>query len=206
MEKSQGNSRTGLGNLGTLVRLAVLIAILLVLEFTNIGYIKTPGLEFTIMQVPVIIGAIVMGPTAGAILGGVFGLTSFWQCFGKSAFGVVLMGVNPFSTFLVCVPTRILMGLCCGLLFRGLLRVDRTKGKMLSFGLSSLMGALLNTLFFVGALMLFFANSDFILGLRNGAAVLPFAVAFIGIQGLLEALICCVAGAAISRALYTSYN
>ena len=62
------------------------------------------------MLVPVIVGAIVMGPAAGALLGGVFGLISFWECFGKSAFGVVLMGINPFLTFLVCVPTRILAG------------------------------------------------------------------------------------------------
>lgn len=60
-----------------LVQLAVLVAILLLLEFTGIGMIKTPFLEFTVMQIPVIIGAIVLGPAAGAALGGVFGLLSF---------------------------------------------------------------------------------------------------------------------------------
>ena len=52
---------SGKSNVSYMVRLAVLVAILILLEVTGLGLIKTPGLEFTIMQVPVIIGAIVMG-------------------------------------------------------------------------------------------------------------------------------------------------
>ena len=110
-----------------MVQLSVLIAILLLLELTGLGMIKTAGLEITIMLVPVIVGAIVMGPAAGALLGGVFGLISFWECFGKSSFGVVLMGINPFLTYLVCVPTRILAGWICGLVFKGLSQLEQEK-------------------------------------------------------------------------------
>lgn len=201
---SKGRSRY---DVRYMVRLAVLVAILLFLEATGLGMIKTPGLEFTIMQVPVLIGAIVMGPAAGAALGGVFGLISFWECFGRSAFGVVLLGVNPLFTFLVCVPTRLLMGLLCGLIFKGLHRID--KSKLWSFGAASLCGALLNTALFMGALVLFFYNTDFIQGFVSGFGVAnPFAfiLAFVGVQGLLEAIICTVAGAAVAKALYKSMN
>ena len=51
-----------------MVQLSVLIAIMLLLELTGLGMIKTAGLEITIMLVPVIVGAIVMGPAAGALL------------------------------------------------------------------------------------------------------------------------------------------
>ena len=51
-----------------MVRLSVLVAIMLLLELTGLGMIKTAGLEITIMLVPVIVGAIVMGPAAGALL------------------------------------------------------------------------------------------------------------------------------------------
>lgn len=198
---------SGRTNVRYMVQLAVLIAILLVLEMTGLGMIKTPGLEFTIMQVPVIIAAIVMGPTAGAILGGTFGLISFWECFGKSAFGATLLAINPFYTFLVCVPTRILMGLCCGLIFKALHKLDRTPKKLFSFAAASLSGALLNTIFFMGALVLCFYNTDFIQGFAAGLPnALAFIVAFVGIQGLLEALICALAGTAISRAVYHSLN
>lgn len=190
-----------------MVQLAALAAILLLLEITGLGLIKTPGLEFTIMQVPVIIGAIVMGPMAGGILGGVFGLISFWECFGKSAFGVMLMSINPIGTFLTCVPTRILMGLFCGLIFRALYHVDKTK--LFSFGIASLLGALLNTVFFMSTLTAFFYNTEYIQGFVQyfgSANPFTFVLAFVGVQGLLEAVICFVAGAAVSKALYKVVN
>lgn len=190
-----------------MVQLSALAAILLVLEFTGIGMIRTPGLEFTVMQVPVIIGAIVMGPAAGTALGAVFGLLSFWECFGKSQFGATLLAIQPFYTFLVCVPTRALMGLCCGWVFKGLRKVDKTPGQLPAFAVSSLLGALLNTVFFMGMLVLCFYHTDFIQSLAAGLPnVLAFVVAFVGAQGVLEALICAVAGTAVSRALYRSLH
>ena len=65
--------------IGKMVRLAILIAILLLMAFTPLGYIRFGGLEITFLTVPVIIGAIILGPVEGAILGGVFGLTSFFH-------------------------------------------------------------------------------------------------------------------------------
>ena len=61
------------------VELALLVAIIIVLAFTPLGYIKTLGLEITLIVVPVTVGAITLGPAAGAVLGLVFGLTSFIQ-------------------------------------------------------------------------------------------------------------------------------
>lgn len=183
-----------------MVRLALLIAIIIVMEVTNIGYIKTPtGLEFTLMQVPVLIGAIIMGPVSGAILGGVFGLTSFFQCFGKSPFGVVLLGINPVLTFIVCFVPRLLMGLCCGLIFKAL---NKDGKGIVSFGAASLSGALLNTVFFMSALLLLFGSSDYIMGLRGSMGILQFVVAFVGIQGLIEAIVCFVVGTALSKVLW----
>lgn len=60
-----------------LVQLGLLIAVELIFAYTPLGYMKPAGLEITFLMVPVTIGAILLGPAAGAILGGVFGLTSF---------------------------------------------------------------------------------------------------------------------------------
>ena len=100
-----------------LVEMALLVAIILILAFTPLGYIKTLGLEITLIVVPVTIGAIILGPLGGAVLGAVFGITSFIQCFGMSPFGAVLLGINPFGTFVVCVVSRILMGWLTGLIY-----------------------------------------------------------------------------------------
>ena len=83
-----------------LVEMALLVAIILIMAFTPIGYIRTAGLEITLIVVPVAVGAVTLGPAAGAILGGVFGITSFIQCFGMSPFGAALLGINGFLTFL----------------------------------------------------------------------------------------------------------
>ena len=63
-----------------LTEMGLLIALILLLAFTPLGYIKTLGLEITLIVVPVAVGAVVLGPTAGALLGFIFGVTSFIQC------------------------------------------------------------------------------------------------------------------------------
>ena len=193
---SSTNTRT---NTRYLTRMAVLIAVMLLMEATGLGMIRTAGLEITILQVPVVIGAIVLGPSAGAALGAVFGAISFWECFGRSAFGAVLLGIDPLFTLLTCMVPRILMGLCTGLIFKGLYRIDRTR--VISFALSSLCGALLNTVFFMTFLMVLFGRTEFILNMRGEMSVLPFVIAFVGFNGLTEAIVCFVSGAAISKAL-----
>lgn len=188
---------------GRMVQLAVLTAIIILLEITGLGMIKTPsGLELTIMHVPVIVGAIILGPAAGAILGGVFGLISFIECLiGKSAFGAILLGINPFYAFIVCIPTRILMGWLCGLIFKALQKPEKTR-KIVSFAVAGLSGALLNTIFFMTALMLLFGRTDFIMGMRGDMNIISFLVAFIALQGVIEAVVAFLTGTVISRALY----
>lgn len=180
-----------------LVELALLVAIVLLMAFTPIGYIKTLGLEITLIVVPVAVGAVVLGPAAGAILGGVFGVTSFIQCFGMSAFGTVLLGINPVFTFLVCVPTRILEGLLTGYIYKGL-RQTRLNANV-SVTLANLCCPILNTAFFMGTLVTLFAGT-----MREQfgmTKVIPFIVGFVGINGLVEALVCFVVGAGVSIAL-----
>lgn len=58
--------------------LAMLCGLLLVMGMTGIGFIPLPVIKATTMHIPVIIGAVLLGPEAGAVLGGVFGLCSIW--------------------------------------------------------------------------------------------------------------------------------
>ena len=187
-----------------LTQTAILIALLLISAWLPL---RTVGLEITLSVVPVAIGAILMGPANGALLGAVFGLCSFAQCFGwfcPSPFGALLVAVNPFLAFLVCVPTRTLMGFLCGWIFRGMTALDKTKQKLPSFTVANLSAALLNTLFFMSALMLLFGQSSVILEMRaqSGTSnLLAFLLWFVGINGLVEALVCFFLGTAVSKAL-----
>ncbi len=180
-----------------LVELALLVAVILLLAFTPIGYIRTAGLEITLIVVPVAVGAVTLGPAAGAILGGVFGVTSFIQCFGMSALGTVLLGVNPFFTFLVCVPTRILEGLLTGYIYRGLRKAKLSSG--VSVTVANLCCPILNTVFFMGAMVTLFAET--MRGQYGMTKVIPFIVASVGLNGAVEAAACFVVGAGVTLAL-----
>lgn len=180
----------------------MMIAIILLMSFTPLGYIRTAGLEVSLLTIPVAIGAMIIGPKAGLLLGTVFGLTSFYQCFGMSSFGAALLGINPFLTFLVCVPTRALMGWFTALAFKGIEKFDRSK--TVSFFIGGFLAALFNTMLFMGALMLFFWNTEFIQSMNAGVgnlSVFAFVLAFVGVNGLLEVPATCIVGGVVSKTL-----
>ena len=141
-----------------LVEMALLVAIILIMAFTPLGYIKTAGIEITLIVVPVAVGAVTLGPAAGAILGGVFGLASFLRCFGLNAFGAMLLSINPFLAFLLYVPTRILTGWLTGLIYQG---IRKTKiPSNVSITIPNLCCPLLNTTFFMSMLEFGFYHTE----------------------------------------------
>lgn len=185
-------------------QLSILIALILIMGFTPLGYLKAGLIEISFITIPVVIGAIVLGPSAGAILGLVFGITSFIQCFGMSAFGAQLLSINPIMTAILCIIPRVIMGFLAGLIFVWLKKLD--KGKIISFGVASLSGALLNTVLFVGGLILLFGNSEYITSMMGGKNILAFAVAFVGVNGLIEAAATTIIGTTVSKVLAITIN
>lgn len=180
----------------------MMIGIILLMSFTPLGYLRTAGLEVSLITIPVAIGAMIIGPRAGLLLGTVFGLTSFYQCFGMSPFGAALLGINPFLTFLVCVPTRAIMGWLTGMLFIAVEKLDRSK--TICFFIGGIFAALLNTVLFMGALMLFFWNTEYIQSINAGVgnlSIFAFVLTFVGVNGLLEMPATCIVGGVVSKTL-----
>ena len=184
-------------NVITLVQLALLTAIELVMAFTPLGYLKIGPVSITFMAIPVAVGAIVLGPLSGAFLGLVFGLTSFSQCFGADTFGTTLLGINAFSTAFMCLVPRILMGLFAGLIFGGLKKT--TLGETGGALLSSLACSIINTVLFVGSLIVLFGNTEYIKGF--GDSVIAVIMALVSINTVIEAIACTIIGGAVSKAV-----
>lgn len=201
--KPKRNSQTDVLNM---VELALLIGIIILMTFTPIGYIPiTPGLTVTLIPIPVVIGAIVLGPTAGAILGAVFGLSSFVTCLlGKDVFGVALLSFSPIKTFILCMIPRIIMGLLCGLIFK--LMYNKIKhNKVLPFIVSSVSGPLLNTILFMSSLWLLFKDSKPVIGMADSVGATgfwTFIIAFVGLNALIEALVCLGVGSSVSIGIF----
>lgn len=183
-----------------MAELALLIAIIFIMAFTPLGYLRTPGLSITFLTVPVAVGAMILGPKGGAVCGLAFGITSLMQCFGTSAFGAMLLSINPAGTVFTCIVPRVLEGLLCGLIFQAV----RTKKKNLAYFIGGLSCPVLNTILYMSSLVLFFYNTDYIQGFAETLGVtnpLTFVVAFVGLQGVIEAVVCTIVAAAIARAL-----
>ena len=115
--------------------LAMLCGLLLVMGMTGIGFIPLPVIKATTMHIPVILGAVLLGPRAGAVLGAVFGLCSIWA--NTTTPGLLSFAFSPFMTteglvgvaksLWIALGCRILFGLLAGrlwVLFRQLLKSE----------------------------------------------------------------------------------
>lgn len=195
-----------------LVLLGLLTAILLVMAYTPLGYLNIGPLAVTFNTIPVAIAAFSMGPVGGAIIGGMFGLTSFLQCFGGSALGTALFGINPALTVVQCFVPRILDGFVVGLIASVL-----KKGGVhtaISAAITGFGAAFFNTLFYMTSLMVLFGNTEKIQGYRDAVApgrnVIVFVVLFVGINAVAEmvssTVITSAVGLALTKARLVSYK
>lgn len=110
----------------SMAMLAMLCGILVVMGVTGIGFIPLPVIKATTMHIPVILGAILLGPSAGAALGAVFGLCSIWA--NTTTPGLLAFAFSPFMTtegaigavksLWIALGCRILFGLIAGWLWK----------------------------------------------------------------------------------------
>lgn len=175
----------------------ILSAIIIIMSFTPLGFLKIGTFSITFLPIPVAVGAALLGPYGGLFFGSLFGLMSFVQCFGLDPQGVILLEINPVFTFILCVVTRALMGFCCGLIFKLLAKIDRTK--IVSFVVSSFSAAILNTIFFLFTFSVLFGDGE--ITERFGTSISTILVTVVSLNGVVEVIVCTVVGFAISKAL-----
>ena len=191
-------------NSNTVLRLAtlgILIAILLLMPYTPIGYLNIGPLAITLNMIPVALAAIISGPVGGATAGAFFGLTSFFQCIGiggTSGMGVILFGINPFLAFIQRFLPRLLEGLLCGYIYRGFKKRFNPYAACAITGFSC---AFLNTLLFMSSLILLFGNTEYVQGLIDGQNIFIFICTFVGINAVAEFITSTVITGAVGSAL-----
>ena len=178
-------------NIRYLAQLALLAAIEVVMKLMGLGSVPVGPLYMSFLTVPIAVGAMTMGPTAGAILGGVFGLVSMKDAItGASVMTGAFFQISPINTFVLCV------------LFRVLRRVDHKKSW--SYFVGALSAPLLNTIFFMGYIVLVFYKTDYIqerVASLGAANPLMFVVLLVGVQGLIEIIVGCAVGGVLARAV-----
>lgn len=173
---------------------AILAAIVILMAFTPLGYLRVGVVSITFLVIPVVIGGMTLGPVRGAFLGAVFGATSFAQCFMGDLFGAALIAISPLATALACFIPRILIGVVAGLLFPLLLKA--TKNNAVAFIGTAIAGTLTNTVLFVGLVVGFFQRSYF-----GGLPFFSIFVSFFTFNVALELIVGVVVSAALSAVL-----
>ena len=146
------------------VQVALMAAIIILLANTPLGMIQLPIIKATTVHIPVIVGAITLGPVAGAILGGVFGLCSLVSntmapsllSFAFSPFLSTTGLVGVIKALWISVGCRILIGLVAGCVWTGLkgLRVNQT----ISLVITGFVGSITNTILVMSSIYLLFAQ------------------------------------------------
>lgn len=181
--------------------MGLLTAVLLMMSFTPIGFLNIGPLAITLNMIPVAIGAIAMGPKGGAILGAVFGITSFLQCIGiggTSAMGVILFEISPVLAFIQRFVPRFVMGLATGYIYK--LAKKAISSTVASY-IAGFCAAFLNTALFMTFLVLLFGRTDYMTELMGGKNVIVFICTFVGINAVFEMIASTVFTVVIAKAL-----
>ena len=143
---------------------AMMAAIVVLLANTPLGMIPLVVTKATTVHIPVILGAILFGPLAGGILGGVFGICSviintFTPALTSFAFSPFMSttGLSGADKALwVAVGCRILIGVAAGWLWRALSRTRVNSWTALS--IVGFTGSMVNTVTVMGSIFLLFTQ------------------------------------------------
>jgi len=147
-----------------MVSVGLMAAIVIVLANTPLGMIQLPIVKATTVHIPVIIGAILLGPTAGAILGGVFGVCSLISntmaptllSFAFSPFMSTTGIIGAIKAIWVSVGCRILIGVAAGWLWRFFKKIKLNQ--IVALSITGFVGSMVNTVAVMGSIYLLFAQ------------------------------------------------
>ena len=147
-----------------MVSVALMAAIVILLANTPLGMIQLPIIKATTVHIPVIVGAILLGPSAGVILGAVFGICSLIS--NTMAPTLLSFAFSPFlsttglagvlKAIWISVGCRILIGLISGWLWILFRRIKLNT--YLSLVITGFIGSMVNTVFVMGSIYFLFAQ------------------------------------------------
>lgn len=177
----------------SMILLALLSALVAVLAYYG-GFIKIGGLaSISLTLIPVIIGATLCGPLAGAWLGAVAGVIFFATPDAAFWFGLSVPG-----TVITVMVKGMLSGLCAGLVYKALKKVNQ----YLAVLVSAIVCTVVNTGTFLLGCLVFFMDAVSAGATAEGTSIAMYLiVAFVGLNFVFELIANIVVSPAIVRIL-----
>ena len=187
--------------------LSMLCGVLLVMGMTGIGFIPLPVIKATTMHIPVILGAVLLGPSAGGVLGGLFGMCSIWA--NTTTPGLLSFAFSPFMTteglpgvaksLWIALGCRILFGLIAGwlwMLFKKIFKQD-----YLALPVTAAISTICHTLLVMGSI--YFLLSQQYAAAKNVAisAVFGLVMGTVTASGIPEAVVAAILVTVIGKSL-----
>lgn len=193
-----------------MVSVGLMAAIVIVLANTPLGMIQLPIVKATTVHIPVIIGAILFGPAAGAILGGVFGVCSLISntmaptllSFAFSPFMSTTGILGAIKAVWVSVGCRILIGVAAGWLWILLKRIKLNQ--VVALAVTGFIGSMVNTVAVMGSIYLLFAQQYAEAKDVAVTAVWGLVMGTVTASGIPEAIAAAVIVAVVAKVLLKS--
>ena len=154
-----------------MVGLAVLMALVIVLQFLSGVIPPIGGFSISLVLIPIVIGAALYGPGAGAFLGGVFSTVVIINCInGTDVGGAMVYQANPVLCIVVVAAKGILAGFAAGMIYKLL----KGKNPYVAMLCSAIICPLVNTGLFVACMLTFF--KDVLAAWAGGGNILTYVL------------------------------
>ncbi len=143
--------KTNREKIGKLVGMAVLLAILIVLQLIG-NFIHIGPTNISLVLIPIALGAMLYGPVYGGFLGLVFGvIVLIGGITGTDAFTNILLNENPVGTIAICIVKSTAAGVVAGLVYKALAKANHLVASIVSAALVPIINTVL---FILGGLTL----------------------------------------------------
>ena len=190
---------------------ALMAAVIILLANTPLGMIQLPIIKATTVHIPVIIGAILLGPMAGSILGGVFGVCSLIN--NTMAPSLLSFAFSPFLTttglsgsakaIWISVGCRILIGLAAGWLW--ILFKKLKWNNLIALPITGFLGSLTNTITVMGSIYLLFSRQYAVAREVDMSAVWGLILTTVTASGVPEAIAAAILVTILGKVLLTLF-
>ena len=147
-----------------LTSVALMAAIVILLANTPLGMIQLPIIKATTVHIPVILGAVLLGPLAGGILGAVFGICSLISntmaptllSFAFSPFMSTTGILGAVKALWISIGCRVMIGVVAGWFW--LLLKKLKVNAIIALPITGFIGSMTNTVFVMGSIYLLLAR------------------------------------------------
>ena len=179
-----------------LVQMALLTAIIMALHFSGTA-IPAFGTKISLVLIPIAMGAMLLGPTAGAILGFIYGATVFVSLgvLHMDPFTGFLFDSNPVMTCLICTVKTTAAGLVGGIVYRALCK----KNALLAVFVAAALVPTVNTGVFVLGCFLIYNTISQVAASNGYSAVYFVLIVCAGVNYALELAINMIFSPALER-------